>query len=64
MAYLTWTLEERFHRGCFLIGRSLRGSLFVAKTLLTQWRGSLFRMRNYATEGSNREKEIDTEGNI
>ena len=68
--YLSWVLEEnglcieRFHRGCFSIGRSFRRSLLLAKTLLTQWRGNLSRMWYYTMEGSNGEDDIDTEDGI
>ena len=43
---------------------SLRRSLFVAKTFLTQWRGSLSRMWYYTMEGSNGEDNINTEDGI
>ena len=40
-------------------------SLFVAKMLLTQWRGcSLPKMGYYAMKGSNGEDEIDMESGI
>ena len=47
-----------------LIGRQFDEILFVAKMLITQWIGSLSRMRYYAMEGSNGEDDIDAEDGI
>ena len=68
MVYLSQALEEnslcieQFHRGRFVIGRKFEEITFCSKDTLTQWRGSLSRMRYYAMEGSDGKDDIDTEG--
>ena len=60
-----WFMQRTVPQGFFFkMEGGLRRSLFAAKTLLTQWRGSLSRMRYYPTEGSNGEDDIDMEGSI
>ena len=59
-----WLMHRMVPQGELFNWKEFEEITFVAKMLLTQWRGSLSRMWHYAMEGSNGEDDIDMEGSI